>query len=612
MADTRTILLKLLGKETVSTAGEKAAKGLGKMGDAADKAARDAKGLDRQLAETYGNLRRLQTEAARSDDPLSFVKDINRQKRNLKQLTGMLGELGDDGAEGFAARFSGRLGPLLASAPISPPLLAAIAAATPAIAAATSAAVLAGITGGVVAVGVKAALTDPRVAAAGESLGRDLAARMSVATQAFVPATLGAIDIVRKEVTSMEGNLRRVFDKGAVYVAPLTRAVTSLVRGSLPGISAALEKAAPVVQALEQGLGAVGEAAGQAIAAIADGASGASLIIRDLLGNSAVMIRAVGEMIGFLSKSYGLLRLATAGDKTAVMTQMLSDKAAAAAYQAEFDKLVNSLKEGGSAARTTAAEVRSLDQIMSEFADSATMAWNAETKFGEVLDEITRKAVNAGAGISANTTRGRENRDALEKLATQTRESAAALAAMAGGQAQANAIMGAGYARFLAVAEAMGIDARRARELATQLGLIPKKVEPKVKTQGGPAAIAEARRIERKLQEIERTYYPVVHVRWDNPRNPLLEAAQAQSRHRASGGPVTAGEAYIVGERQPEVFVPNQDGTVIPSISKFHGMHGVARGGTTVVVNAGVIGSRRELEDWLAGALDSLKRKGRA
>ncbi len=35
---------------------------------------------------------------------------------------------------------------------------------------------------------------------------------------------------------------------------------------------------------------------------------------------------------------------------------------------------------------------------------------------------------------------------------------------------------------------------------------------------------------------------------------------------RAEGGPVTAGQAYIVGENRPELFVPSSNGTIIPSV----------------------------------------------
>jgi hypothetical protein len=43
---------------------------------------------------------------------------------------------------------------------------------------------------------------------------------------------------------------------------------------------------------------------------------------------------------------------------------------------------------------------------------------------------------------------------------------------------------------------------------------------------------------------------------------------------RASGGPVAAGQAYIVGEHRPELFVPNTDGAILPYVPA-----GAGRGG---------------------------------
>lgn len=40
---------------------------------------------------------------------------------------------------------------------------------------------------------------------------------------------------------------------------------------------------------------------------------------------------------------------------------------------------------------------------------------------------------------------------------------------------------------------------------------------------------------------------------------------------RASGGPVRPGQAYVVGERQPELFVPDRAGTILPSASAVQG-----------------------------------------
>jgi hypothetical protein len=53
---------------------------------------------------------------------------------------------------------------------------------------------------------------------------------------------------------------------------------------------------------------------------------------------------------------------------------------------------------------------------------------------------------------------------------------------------------------------------------------------------------------------------------------------------RASGGPVTGGTPYMVGENGPELFVPGIDGTIIPN-----GMSGAKAGNTyAITVNSGV------------------------
>jgi len=53
---------------------------------------------------------------------------------------------------------------------------------------------------------------------------------------------------------------------------------------------------------------------------------------------------------------------------------------------------------------------------------------------------------------------------------------------------------------------------------------------------------------------------------------------------RAEGGPVAAGQPYVVGERGPEWFVPNRGGTVLPN--------GMAPGGGTTIHNSFTIDAR--------------------
>ena len=56
--------------------------------------------------------------------------------------------------------------------------------------------------------------------------------------------------------------------------------------------------------------------------------------------------------------------------------------------------------------------------------------------------------------------------------------------------------------------------------------------------------------------------------------NALSGFASFISGARADGGPVSAGKAYIVGERRPEVFVPSMNGTIIPDVPRAGGSNG--------------------------------------
>lgn len=46
---------------------------------------------------------------------------------------------------------------------------------------------------------------------------------------------------------------------------------------------------------------------------------------------------------------------------------------------------------------------------------------------------------------------------------------------------------------------------------------------------------------------------------------------------RASGGPVRKGQPYIVGERRPELFVPDQSGTILPQVPRMPDMAAASR-----------------------------------
>ena len=64
----------------------------------------------------------------------------------------------------------------------------------------------------------------------------------------------------------------------------------------------------------------------------------------------------------------------------------------------------------------------------------------------------------------------------------------------------------------------------------------------------------------------------------DLPQDIAAALLVAGATPRQHGGPVSAGQAVLVGERRPEIFVPDRAGTILPNV-------GMAGGGTTIQIN---------------------------
>jgi hypothetical protein len=113
----------------------------------------------------------------------------------------------------------------------------------------------------------------------------------------------------------------------------------------------------------------------------------------------------------------------------------------------------------------------------------------------------------------------------------------------------------------------------------------------------GPALDAAAgefdefrRKANNALQGIrDRTVRVNVDAHWTGPG---LHKSGDKLSERAGGGPVRRGEAYIVGEKRAEIFIPDQDGMIIPQVppratlTPFGGF-GATGGAMTIAVVAG-------------------------
>lgn len=108
-----------------------------------------------------------------------------------------------------------------------------------------------------------------------------------------------------------------------------------------------------------------------------------------------------------------------------------------------------------------------------------------------------------------------------------------------------------------------------------------KSLKTAIKNATGPAKAA-LQEILDKIRDVERAGKTV-------PINVKVTGGGSlggtATPHRADGGPVTAGMPYIVGERRPELFVPNVSGRIIPEIRAAVVGGGGALGSTGTTVN---------------------------
>jgi len=92
------------------------------------------------------------------------------------------------------------------------------------------------------------------------------------------------------------------------------------------------------------------------------------------------------------------------------------------------------------------------------------------------------------------------------------------------------------------------------------------------------------------------------HEKGAPPRSSMRDYVQGHMR--ASGGPVTAGMPYIVGERHAELFVPNSNGRIVPQVPTSTS----SRGDVNIVVNINGVTDKHGVAMEIRQTLLGLKR----
>jgi hypothetical protein len=271
-------------------------------------------------------------------------------------------------------------------------------------------------------------------------------------------------------------------------------------------------------------------------------------------------------------------------------------------------------------------QVRTLTEGIREFQGTALSADQAQRALLDATQALVESMGENGKTLDINTTAGRKNRDALDDQVAAAFELAQKQALLdTTGQTSKRTLQeqalvlanmrregiiptGEAYLELLRTYEltpdaietqvvADTEDAKRkAFDLAVQLANIPGVPAPlksKIQTAINSGDYAEA---ERLLQQLTRERTARIRVDALAGSFPIFGVLGLPTR--AEGGPVAAGQPYLVGEEGPEIVIPKGAGTVLPNdvYQAVAGRSGssVAPGGgapASVVVNVNFAGS---------------------
>lgn len=231
------------------------------------------------------------------------------------------------------------------------------------------------------------------------------------------------------------------------------------------------------------------------------------------------------------------------------------DNTAAAANKAE---------EGLSAAATAGyGYASSLQEIVAagqEWANGVLDLSSAQIGFQDSLAQAAASLKENGENLDITTEKGRNNQKALDDIANSTWKVIEGMQAQNATTEEVRGFMEGARGAFVQMAIDMGMDAAAANGLADKLGLIPGNYVANIQVTGHELAIARAEEVERRLAQLPSS--KIINLR-------INASGSGMGGHMlpglAEGGPVVAGEPYVVGEDGPELFVPRQSGQIIPN-----------------------------------------------
>jgi ABC-type transporter Mla subunit MlaD len=485
----------------------------------------------------------------------AYDRAANDLKRKLKSAAQ---DGGIESASTFASAFQGSL--------LRNPTVLGVGAALGAllaipIGAAIGGAVLgaAGV-GGAALAGLAASKADTsgQVAAQGKDLVASLNAQFLKGGQSAVEPLLKGIHELQIATDNL--HIDRVIQDAAKYIQPLAAAAGRFAEYLSEGADILVRNAGPVVGAIADELPVIGRAFKQFAEDVSGGSQGGADALKDLLEAIANIIIGAGKFIGFMEDAYHAIKQFGDGVTSVVdkLAPFFAPATTAAGLLALFGQNANDAKayairlgDANSDLSGTMADLsRQIEQVTLDFGalvDKQVNAREAAIAYEQSLDDLKSSMDAHSHSTDINTEAGRKNVGAVDDLIKKAREHRQALLDQGKSLAEADAAYDSDIARVKALLHQLGFTNA---EIQTLIGLadhIPKGIKINVSAPGLSSTLG-------MLGQLKNLSHQIGDV-----------VVAAGLHPRAAGGPVVKGQPYKVGERGEELFVPGENGRIIPA-----------------------------------------------
>lgn len=243
------------------------------------------------------------------------AKGVDRAAKSAERSIRKLGENATKGVASFGEKITGALSSALDALPPQGKVLAMViggglaAALAPIIGAALASAILLAAGGGVLALGIKAAASHPRVVDAFGAFKKTWSKSLEGFGKPFVDPLVRAAKTFQGTVEKTIGpTLKRLGPIVAPLIDKLAPALDKFFVNVMPGIERAVKSSTPLFETLAEHLPKIGEALRYMFDKIADQGPQANMFFEDLLGFIEGLIVLFGDVIAKLASWYIALK----------------------------------------------------------------------------------------------------------------------------------------------------------------------------------------------------------------------------------------------------------------------------------------------------------------